>query len=382
MSATSRSKLIVGSASLTFLSFAAPVAMFGVMWPDVRDRFDQSLGALGIVSFVYGVSRMSTSGSGRLATRRIGISACFIAGLVALIAADLLVAGSNSWLMFLAGVAAIGVVSGLLDSVGAGVIATLQDVGSAGLIHGCYGLGATIGPLAVAFVPDWRWSLVVAAVFASGALVVAMRARSLWPAPPSVDPATSVGRAPTWATVTSLTVFAAFVAIEVTIGSWLFTYLDEGRAISEQIAAVSVSAYWGGTMAGRLALGITAVRNVVDRIGLVPSACCAILGLGVVTVAPGATVIVVSAIIGLSLAPLIPTLSARTAQRVGTVHAQQVAGWQLLAANVGAITIPSLTGLVVDQSGPGAIVVIALGVFVVGLPALLAARRISSSVTA
>ncbi len=73
MSVSTRSKLVVGSCSVTFLSFAMPVSMLGVMWPDVRERFGQSLGALGVVSLVYGLSRMSTSGSGRVATRRFGI---------------------------------------------------------------------------------------------------------------------------------------------------------------------------------------------------------------------------------------------------------------------------------------------------------------------
>ncbi|MFK8024432.1 MAG: hypothetical protein AB8G26_10770, partial [Ilumatobacter sp.] len=108
--------LSVRSSAFTFLSFAMPISMFGVIWPDVRELFDQSLGTLGLVSLVYGIARMSTSGAGQTVTRRFGIGRAFIAGLVGLIVADLLVAASNSWAMFLVGVAAVGVVSGLLDS--------------------------------------------------------------------------------------------------------------------------------------------------------------------------------------------------------------------------------------------------------------------------
>ncbi len=376
MSATSRSKLVVGSSAVTFLSFAMPVSMLGVMWPDVRERFGQSLGTLGVVSLVYGLSRMSTSGSGRLATRRFGIGACFLAALVGLIAADLVVASATSWTMFLLGVSGIGVVSGLLDSVGAGVVATLGDVGDAGVIHGFYGVGATIGPLVVALVPDWRWSLVVAAVFAVAALAVAVRARAEWPPPPADTEHDDAGRPPTKATVVSLTVFCAFVALEVTIGNWLFTYLDEGRSISEGIAAVAVSGFWGGTMTGRLLLGSPRIRETIDRVGLIPCALVSATGIAFATVAPSVIVIAAAALAGLALAPLIPTLSARTAHRVGVAHAQRVAGWQLLAANVGAIGVPSLTGVVVDRTGPGAVIVIALLVYVAGVPALLAARRL------
>jgi fucose permease len=377
MSMPVRSQLVVRSSAVTFLSFAMPVSMLGVMWPDVRERFGQSLGMLGVVSLVYGLSRMSTSGSGRLATRRFGIGTCFIASLFGLIAADLIVAGASSWPMFLLGVSGIGVVSGLLDSVGAGVVATLGSVGDAGLIHGFYGVGATIGPLVVALVPDWRWSLVVAASFAAVALAVAMRARAVWPTPPAAAEHQDTGRPPTRATVISLAAFCAFVALEVTIGNWLFTYLDEGRSISEGIAAVAVSGFWGGTMTGRLLLGSPKVRDAIDRVGLIPCALVSATGIALVTVAPSVLVIAAAALAGLALAPLIPTFSARTSQRVGVAHAQRVAGWQLLAANAGAIIVPSLTGLVVDRTGPGAVIVIALLVFAAGVPVLLAARRLN-----
>lgn len=377
MSVSTRSKLVVGSSSVTFLSFAMPVAMLGVMWPDVRERFGQSLGALGLVSLVYGLSRMSTSGSGRVATRRFGIGSCFVAALIGLIAADFVVAGSNSWAMFLVGFSGIGLVSGFLDSVGAGVIATLGNVGDAGVIHGFYGVGATIGPLVVAVVPDWRWSLVVASGFAAAAVVVAVRAGTHWPSPPVPAHHVELGRPPTRATMISLAVFCSFVAVEVTVGNWLFTYLDEGRTISKGIAAVAVSGFWGGTMTGRLLLGSPRVREAVDRAGLVPCAVTAAAGIALVSVAPSVTVVGAAALAGIALAPLVPTLSARTAQRVGVEHAQRIAGWQLLAANVGAIAVPSLTGLVVDATGPGAAIVIALVVVASGLPALLAAARVN-----
>ncbi len=176
----------------------------------------------------------------------------------------------------------------------------------------------------------------------------------------------------------SLAVFCAFVALEVTIGNWMFTYLDEGRSISAGVAAVAVSGFWGGTTTGRLLLGSPRVRDAIDRIGLIPCAVVSASGVALVTIAPSLLVIAATALAGLALAPLIPTLSARTAQRVGVAHAQRVAGWQLLAANAGAISIPALTGLVVDQTGPGAVIVVVLLVFVAGIPALLAARRLTT----
>ena len=420
-----RHRRVVGSASTTFLAFAAPVSMFGVLWPDARADFDQSLGALGVVSLVYGLARMATSGAGRRTTARFGIGPCFVVALAALAVADLALAAAPNWPVFLVGVGAIGVVSGLLDSVGAGVVATLGDIGDAGLIHGAYGVGATIGPLVVAVLPGWRWSLVVAAAAAVVALAVARRVGDRWPTPPGTDdgdravassaepdadsadatdvadereaeravvlaPETSsagrrivpegergAGRPPTVPTAVSLAVFFAFVACEVTLGNWLFAYLTEARSIGDGVAAVGVSGFWAGTTVGRLSLVSGRVRSLLDRAGTVATALVALCLLLVVPVAPGASVVVVTTLVGLALGPLVPTLSARTSGRVGARHAQQVSGWQLLAANVGAISVPFLTGRAVDSIGPGVVVPITLGVFAVGIPSLVAAARLS-----
>lgn len=367
----------VSSAAFTFLAFAMPASMFGVFWDDARERFDQSLGTLGLISLVYGLSRMSTSGVGRAATRRFGIGPCFIAGVVAVAVIDLVVAAASSWPMFLVGISGVGLASGLLDSVGAGVVATIGDVGRAGVIHGAYGVGATVGPLIVAVVPDWRWSLVVASVVAVAALVPAVIARASWPEPPPIALA-SGGALPRRATTVSLLVFAAFVAIEVTMGQWLFTYLTDGRGIGDSVAAVGVSGFWGGTTAGRLALASARTNTFVERVGLPALAVAAGAAYAGVVVSPGAMVVVFATLAGLALSPLVPTMSARTVDRVGEEHAQRISGWQLLAANVGAISVPSLTGALVDGIGPAAVVAVVAACLALGVPVLLAARRLPS----
>ncbi|MFK7920289.1 MAG: sugar MFS transporter [Ilumatobacter sp.] len=371
--------LSVRSSALTFLAFAMPISMFGVMWPDVRDRFDQSLGTLGTVSLVYGIARMSTSGLGRRAAQRFSIGSCFIVGIVLLALAALLTSGSTTWPMFLCGVAAIGVVTGLLDSVGAGVIATLGDVASAGTIHGSYGVGATIGPLVVAIVPDWRLSLVIAAVVALAALAVAVRAREAWPTAQMTTKRVHTGRPPRRGTVVSLMMFFAFVSLEVTFGSWLFVYLTESRSIGDTAAAVGVSGFWGGTMVGRLLLISERFRSLADRAGMPALAVVGMFATLLTTIVPGPTVIATCTTVGLSIAGIVPTLSAHTADRVGQEHAQQVSGWQLLSANVGAIGVPFVVGRLIDVHGAGVTVLVVVIVFALGIPTLTASRSASPS---
>ena len=86
--------------------------MLGVMWPDVRVRFGQSLGALGLVTLSYGVGRLSTAMVGRSMVERLGIARAFVVSLSALGVACGCIAFAVSWTMFLVAVGALGVVVG------------------------------------------------------------------------------------------------------------------------------------------------------------------------------------------------------------------------------------------------------------------------------
>jgi len=376
-------RVAVFSAASIFLSFAMPASMLGVVWPDVRTRFAQSVGTLGLVSFIYGVSRMSTCASGRFSVRRFGMGRALIAGMAILSVLCVALSASSSWPMFLIAVAGVGVASGMLDSVGAAFITNLGDVSRAGLIHGSYGVGATLGPLVVAVVVGWRPAMLISALICFGALIVAVRVRHSWPPinhhVQGVSGATSMARNPA---LLSVALFATFVAIEVTTGQWAHTYLTDSRNLSDWVAAVGVAAFWGGITTGRLVLANRRAAVFADRVGLPAFAVGAVAALLLLAVIPAALCVGVLLVAGLSLAPIIPALFATTATRIGVQHAQRMAGWQLLAANTGAIAAPSLTGVLVDAVGPGVVVVIATALAAIGVPLLVATTRAASPLVA
>lgn len=373
-------RLAVRSTSATFLSFAAPIAMLGVVWPDVRERFDQSLGTLGVAALVYGLGRMSTALSGPTLVRWFGMGKAFIVVLAALISAIAATALATTWIMFLVSLCGIGLASGALDSLGAGFITAIEDVGSAGLIHGAYGVGATLGPLLVVVVPNWRGALLASALIVVGSAIVAVGARHSWPAiTPHVRKSGS--RPPLGIAALSLGAFAAFVAIEVTTGQWAFTHLTEARDAGDTLAAVAVSLFWGGLTVGRLALVRPGIRSAAERIGLSRFAIIALLCVSTLAIVPPSLAIVVLTIAGLALAPIVPTLFASTTARVGEHHAQQLAVYQLLATNLGAVGVPFLTGQLVDAFEPEIIVLVIVTSAAIGA-LLLNAIETSTSRTA
>lgn len=127
---------------------------------------------------------------------------------------------------------------------------------------------------------------------------------------------------------------------------------------------------------GRLLLVSAKVRESADRLGMPALAIAGMSTTLLTTVAPGPTVVLATTAVGLSIAAIVPTLSARTADRVGREHAQKVSGWQLLAANLGAIGVPYLTGELIDVHGARVTIYVVLAVFAIGLPTLVAARPV------
>lgn len=373
--AVSRRGAVV-SAALSFASFALPASMLGVVWPQVAQEFDRSLGSLGVVSLTYGLARMSTAVTGRGLARRLGLGWAFplVLGVLALSCGALALA--PTWTLFLLAAVGVGIASGALDSLGATFISTREEVGSAGLVQGAYGVGATVGPMTVAVLPGWRVAVAACLVVALAAIAVAIRVRRAWPdvaADEDTSPPTTVPRT---AVVLSLVAFAAFVAAEVTMGQWSFTWLVDHRGMAATTAATAVSAYWGGMTVSRLALARPWLADVVERRGLAPFIAAGGVVLAALVVLPVGLAVATTGLLGLCLGPTIPSLFATTARRVGRRLAARMAGWQLLATNVGAIAVPSATGWLVDRRGPGVVVpVVAAALVGVGLPALVALRR-------
>lgn len=364
----------VQSIALTFASFALPISMLGVMWGDVRVRFDQSVGTLGFAALFYAAGRLSTATTGRHMVRTMGTRWAFTSALMALAGSTIVLATSPTWFVFLAGLAMIGMASGMLDSLGAGVIATIEDIRSAGLIHGSYGVGSTVGPLAVALTGNWRLSVGLVAVVALVAAIGASRVSEGWPTdaagpPPRDDVAPRQHPSaplPILATTLSLLLFAIFVALEVTSGQWIHTYLTEHRSVDTAAARISVALFWGGLTVGRLSMGTSKLSGVIDRIGLANLSGFAAAMYLLFAVVPDVIAIVLPAIAALAMAPVIPTLFAKTARRIGTDHTSRIAGWQLIATNLGAISVPLLVGILVDRFNPNLIAWTLVGVSAVG----------------
>ena len=142
-----------------FVALGLPDGMIGTAWPALRSGFGVPLDGLGIVLLVGTAGAVCSSSVAGLVLARVGLRpTIMLAGAIASLGALGAVLSPAFWTFVLAGTA-IGVTAGLLDSSLNTTVALSGRNRLLNALHGCYGIGTTIGPLVVTaaiLVVSWR----------------------------------------------------------------------------------------------------------------------------------------------------------------------------------------------------------------------------------
>jgi fucose permease len=259
---------------------------------------------------------------------------------------------------------------GLLAGLGAGAIdaclntyvATNHSARMLHLIHACYGLGTTAGPLIMtqvlmAHLPWQRgYQIVGVAQLALAACFAATR--SLWPSSKRDDSSSStVTAAPLTATLRlgaawlAIAAFFFYVGIEASAGAWTYTLLSEGRGMTMETAGWGVTLFWGGLMTGRVTVGVLRLPLSLHQLLRLAICGCA-LAAGLVALDLGQTATLLGlAALGFSCGPIFSGLVATTPLRLGPPHTANAVGFQVAAAALGQSLLPTTFGIVADARG-------------------------------
>lgn len=357
--------VVLVTALMAFVVLGLPDGGLGVAWPTIRAEFGRSLADLGIVIASGSVGYLTVSVLyGRL-HKRFGTGSLLTGGSMLLLLGLVGVALVPAWVLIVVSAATMGAGGGLIDT-GLNAHAALAfDIRSINLLHACYGVGATLGPIFVTvsltMTETWRGGYLTMAGLQLAVLVLVLSRRHSWVAgSDEPGPRRSPRRLRSWLL---LLMFFLYTGVEVSTGQWSFTLLTEGRGYDTSTAGIWVALYWGGLTAGRLGLGLFGDRP--SSLGtLHTSMSLALLGLGILWVNPGGFGVVGLPITSLGLAAVFPTLIAVTPARLGADRSTRSIGHQLAAANLGVAVIPWLLGITAEQFGLSAL---APGLFALGL---------------
>jgi fucose permease len=354
---------------LAFVSLGLPDTTFGVAWPSLRRTFELPQSAIG-AALVTGVSGYFVSGlvAGSLMGKA-GVGG-LLAGSSALVSLGLVgYALAPSWPLFFPVAFFIGLGSGAIDAALNAYAARNFSVRHVNWLHASWGVGASLGPVimtaAIARGPGYRAGYgVIAGVL--GAMTLAfLVTRQLWneraaasaglDTSTPVEPRASVGAALRNRNVLLLmATFFFYTGLESSVGQWCFTWLTEGRGLSVEAAGSWTAAYWVSLTVGRVALGWVVEWVGPDRLLRVASIG-VVLGIALLALVPGVLGRTGLLLLGASLAPVYPTLMARTPARVGSELSGHAVGFLVSSATLGSSLLPALVGLLVGRHGLAAI---------------------------
>lgn len=344
-------------ACLAFVTLGLPDGLIGVGWPSMRETFHLSVDAIGglLVLFTAGYL-FSSFNSGRILAR-IGIGtlltvSCAITGL------SLLGYSAAAWWgMMLALSVLAGAGAGAIDAGLNTYAAQNFSARSVNWLHGFYGLGAAIGPLVMTHSlmtgHSWRAgyrTVAVSQLLMAGVFLFATRSRETpeASAPDPVHSSPMISQSITLrlpAVWVGMAIFFLYTGIEAAVGVWAYSLLTEYRFVPMATAGTWVSVYWGCLTAGRILSGFF-VRSTSPQQMLRVCFVGAAISLAFLSIHNVPELSFAGlALLGLSFAPIFPTLIAATPGRLNE-HTPNAIGFQIAAAVLGQSLIPAFIGVI------------------------------------
>lgn len=374
---------------LGYISLGLPDGTLGVTWPEMYPELRLPLGLAGTIitlgTVLTGIAAFSSGWIvGRFGTGPVVIVS---GGLTA--TGMLLLSQAQGALWLYAAAVPLGLGAGAVDAALNGYVARHYRGRHMNWLHACWGIGATSGPLligwAIAGGHGWRGGYAVLGGIQFSLAGLFLLTLRLWSAVPELEaekgrdgavrqtPTLSANSLAGWL---SPTIFALYVAVEMTIGLWAGTVLVVRRGFSPENAALCIAAFYGALTGGRILSGFVVERwgnrRMVDGGALIAAAGLTVFGFAANLPLAAAALMLT----GMGLAPIYPGLMQEVPKRFAPQAVQTMIGRQSGGASFGAALLPALAGLVAQHSLT-AVPWLVLGVLVVMVACIRYLNRIT-----
>ncbi len=381
-------KLQLGIAFAAFLFIGAQDGAGGVLLPSLQRQYSLNKSTVSYMFFASTLGYLIAAFSSGPLVERLGRRKFLTLGAVMLCGGLAVVALVPIWLVVLLAVMSLGFGIALIDAGLNAYVAGLPDnTALLNYLHAFYGGGALIGPLLASglLTIGLGWNMVYV-VLAVGFLLLALSLASVFAehdasvraqkssnlSTHSVPTANLMGATLSLPVVWLAALFLLlYVGVEVSIGSWTFSFLTEQRSLSTLLAGWLVSSYWTGLTLGRLVLG-----SVTRRLGnlLMVQLCLGglVLGLLLLWLLPNIAAAGLGLVLsGFSLGPIFPTVIAIISQVLPQRLIPTAIGFMTSLGAAGAALFPWVAGNVANRFGvwivPPYAIVLTIGILVLWL---------------
>jgi len=349
---------------LAFISLGLPDGVLGVAWTTMRLDLNQPLAALGLVTITSTIaSGTCTLFAGPLLKKFGTGPVVMISGLLTGLALlGFSVVPAFGWLLALA--VPLGLGAGAVDAGLNHFVAAHYSSRHMNWLHGCWGIGATLGPLimgtALLAPAGWQSGYQTLALMQLAMALVLWLTLPLWRLENAKPPAQThtdgqqaqlkpVAALATWLAPLA---FMLYVSAEMGTGLWAASILVNDRQVSAATAGLWVSFYFGSITAGRFGIGLVANRlgnRWLIRLGILMAMVGAVLF--AVPSLPAPVSLLGLVVMGLGCAPIYPSMMHETARRFPAHLTAQVIGRQVGFSYIGSAGVPAACGLLATYAG-------------------------------
>jgi fucose permease len=359
-----RPPVLVSYAAFMLIGISAGAS--GVLLPSQMAGYGVDRATIGITFFTVSAGFVLAGISTGALIHRSGIRIALMAGGGAFVLAGLYLATRPPFVAFVLAQLVTGYGTGVLESALNVYLSALPGATTLlNRLHAFWGVGALLGPPLAAWIIGFAsWTMVWLVLAAACVPLLAgflMACPGLEPAAPvsgasgvSVPvPGSMLGAALRDRGVQlGAAMLAVYVGLELSVGSWGFSYLVQARALPESLAGYTVSGYWLGLTLGRFLISPIAARAGVTTAGMI-YACLA----GVTTAAtlawlsPTTLTCVALGLLGFFLGPVFPTTMAITPRLTQGRLVPTAIGVMNAASVIGGSTLPWLAGTIAQNAG-------------------------------
>lgn len=348
-STSTKTRILLGIIYLGFISLGLPDGALGIGWPLMRLDFGVPIHYAGFILFItLPLSALSSLMSAHLG-EKYGVGKVAFAS--ALLTSSSLLGIStvtSYWGLILFSIG-LGIGQGAVDALLNAYVAKHYNARHMSWLHGCWAVGATIGPALMTRVisTSGAWSMGYLSLGSAQFVIAIILLLSLgfW----LHDDHETRNKPKTRSAfdlrmLFGMALFFLYVGVELSIGLWSNSYLIEKMGLAASVSGYLVALYYASIMVGRFMSGFVAVR--LGNRGLIR--------LGLMIVSGGLIMMFVAEevmflrlgmiLMGLGLAPLYPAMMHETPRRFKEDLATRLIGYQVGIAYGGGMIITAGLG--------------------------------------
>jgi fucose permease len=384
--AASRPQL--STAFFGFVLIGVASGAWGVLLPSLSAYYNVDKSVVGLLFFASAVGYfLSALGTGFL-TAKLGQRWYLVTGTATFMLCCALLALKPPFALVLFIRLFQGMATGILEAgLNLFVAALPNNTALLNYLHAFYGVGALVGPLIastiLAFSWGWNTAILIWTFLALPLLIGLLALFRHQSSGAAHEGQTGEGENGLLAALKIPVVWLAtlfllfYVGVEVSLGSWGYTFLLENRHESDLLAGGIVSGYWLGLTLGRFILNHIAGRLRLGLSGLMYTCMGGIvLGILMIWLIPGVVASAVAfCLTGLSLGPIYPSTVALVPDIVPSRMVSSAIGFLVGLSILGVALFPWIAGTLAQYTGIWSLLPYSVGLTVIMLALWWTIRR-------